>query len=86
MREDDASIPNHDRLFRRVPRGQIVYEKDGSVRLSSAVFKTPELSVNIESLMVEQGRSPEDTLKNYPGQFLTSILAQHVRERGHAIG
>ena len=83
--EDDASIPDHDRLFRRVPLSQLVREEDGSRRLSSAVFKHQELSVNIESLMVEQGRPPEDTLKGFPSEFLISILAQHVRKHGHAI-
>lgn len=85
MSEDDASIPNHDRLFRRVPPNQLTRENDGSIRISSANFRHPELSVNIESLMIEQGRLPEDTLKNYPGEFLTSITAALVRGFGHAI-
>jgi hypothetical protein len=44
------------------------------------VFKHREMSVNIESLMVEQGRPPEATLTDYPGNFLTSILAGNVRQ------
>ncbi len=85
MREDDASILNHDRLFRRVHENQLVRANDGSRRPSSAVFKTEELSVNIESLLVEQGRPPEDTLKGFPGEFLTSITAGQVRKHGHVI-
>ena len=84
-RQDDPSIPNTDRLFRRVPANQLVTEDDGTVRPSSAVFKHPEMSVNIESLMAQQGRPPEDTLTNYPGDFLTSILASDVRAFGHPI-
>jgi hypothetical protein len=84
-RQDDPSIPNTDRLFRRVPRNQLRLQEDGSWRPSSAVFKTEEMSVNIESLMVAQGRPPEDTLAGHPGQFLTSIIAGDVRQFGHPI-
>ncbi|MGH9583445.1 MAG: hypothetical protein ACRD4O_10960, partial [Bryobacteraceae bacterium] len=52
---------------------------------SSAVFKDTELSVNIESLMTQQGRAPEDTLTNYSGEYLTAITAGHVREYGHPV-
>jgi hypothetical protein len=40
------------------------------------------MSVNIESLMVEQGRPPEDTLSGYTGEYLTSIVTGHVRSYG----
>lgn len=83
--QDDPSIPDTDRLFRRVPPNQLVRRDDGSHRPSSSVFKHDKMSVNIESLMAAQGRSPEDTLKGYPGQFLTSILAGDVRQFGHPI-
>ncbi len=83
--EDDLSIPDTDRLFRRVPPNQLEPLEDGTFRPTSAVFKHPELSVNIECLMVEQGRQPEDTLTGYPGHYLTSIIAGHVRAKGHPI-
>ena len=67
-RQDDQTIENSDRLFRRVQPNQLIPEPDGSQRPSSAVFKVLELSVNIESLMIQQGRLPEDTLTKYPGQ------------------
>ena len=82
---DDISIPNADRLFRRVRANQLRTESDGSQRPTSAVFKNAELSVNIESLMIEQGRAPEDTLTNFPNEFLTSIVAGTVRAYGHPI-
>jgi|ERR1700680_2208486 hypothetical protein len=82
---DDPSIPNTDRLFRRVPPNQLFTEPDGSQRPTSAVFKNPNLSVNIESLMIEQGRQPEDTLTNFPTDFLTSIIAGNVRVYGYRI-
>jgi hypothetical protein len=83
--EDDPSIPDTDRLFRRVPPNQLEPLDDGSWRPNSSVFKHTRMSVNIESLMVEQGRPPEDTLTDYPGHFLTSIVARDVRARGHPI-
>jgi hypothetical protein len=82
---DDPSIPNSDRLFRRVRPNQLRTEPDGSQRPTSAVFKSLELSVNIETLMIEQGRPPEDTLANFPNEFLTSITAENVRARGYPI-
>jgi hypothetical protein len=84
-REDDPTISNADRLFRRVRLNQLVPEPDGSQRPSSAVFKVLELSVNIESLMIEQGRLPEDALTKYPGECLTAIVAGQVRAHGHPI-
>jgi hypothetical protein len=83
--KDDLSIPDTDRLFRRVPPNQLEPLGDGSLRPTSSVFKHIRLSVNIECLMVEQGRPPEDSLTGYPGHYLTSILARDVRAKGHPI-
>ena len=83
--EDDLSIPDTDRLFRRVPPNQLEPLEDGSWRPTSSVFKHPRLSVNIECLMVEQGRPPEDSLTGYPGHYLTSILVRDVRAKGHPV-
>lgn len=79
---DDLSIPDTDRLFRRVSSNQLVQNEDGSQRPASAVFKTSELSINIESLMIEQRRPPEDCLRGYPNEYLTSIVASDVRSCG----
>jgi hypothetical protein len=84
-RRDDPTIPDHGRLFRRVLPNQVLTEKDGSQRPTSAVFKNPELSVNIESLMLEQGRPPEDALREFPGACLTSVIAGQVRTHGLSI-
>jgi hypothetical protein len=84
-RLDDPSIPNTDRLFRRVRSNQLFKESDGTHRPTSAVFKNLELSVNIESLMIAQGRPPEDTLAGFPDDFLTCIKAGDVRTYGHPI-
>ena len=79
---DDVSIPNADRLFRRVPANQLSTNDDGTQRPSSALFKHLEMSVNIESLMIEQGRPPEDSLTNYSKEYLTSIIVSDVRSFG----
>jgi hypothetical protein len=84
-RQDDPTIPNTDRLLRRVRQNQLFPESDGSQRPSSAVFKNLELSVNIESLMIEQGRPLEDTLTNHADEYLTSITAAQVREYGNPV-
>jgi hypothetical protein len=84
-RQDDLSIRNDDRLFRRVGPSQLIPEPDGSLRPSTAVFRDSELSVNIESLMIEQGRPPEDALRSYPDHCLTAIGTGKVREHGHPI-
>src|ERR1035441_1488926 len=84
-RQDDPTIPSWDRLFRRVRPNQLFTEPDGSQRPTSAVFKNPELSVNIESLMVEQGRLPEDSLSGFANEYLTSIMAGQVREYHYPI-
>jgi len=84
-RQDDLTIPSGDRLFRRVRPNQLFTGADGSRRPTSAVFKNPELSVNIESLMIEQGRPPEDTLAGHPDDCLTSVTAGQVREHKYPI-
>lgn len=82
---DDPSILDEDRLFRRVQQNQLVEMPDGKARPSSAVFKQTEMSVNIESLMRQQGRPPEETLTQYPDQYLTAIVAAEVRAKGYPI-
>jgi len=84
-RQDDPSIPNSDRLLRRVRLNQLFTEPGGSQRPTSAAFKNTELSVNIESLMDQQGRPLTDTLSNHPGEYLTSVKAGLVRDHGYPI-
>jgi hypothetical protein len=81
-RRDDQTVLNDDRLLRRVQAlpSQLVTESDGSQRPSSAVFRVTELSVNIESVMVAAGRTPEESLAGFSGWYLTSITAGDVRQ------
>jgi hypothetical protein len=79
-RLDDPTILDDDRLLRRVAPNQWVNEPDGTIRPSSAVFKDPELSVNIDSMMTIQGRPPKEMLNAFPGYFLTSFAPGIVRQ------
>ena len=84
-RNDDESIMDQDRLLRRVPPQQVIREDDGTIRPSTAAFKDEELSVNIEALMLEQKRKPEETLVGHAEFALTSVTAGDVREFEHPV-
>ena len=55
------------------------------MKISSAAFKHDELSVQIESLLRQQGRPVEDALKGYPDNSLCSITAGLARELGQGV-
>lgn len=78
--DDDLSIRDEERLFRRVHVAQLVRDDDtGLVRVSSGVFKDKELSINIESLLVGAGNSAEACLQNHKAHKLISITAGDAR-------
>lgn len=81
-RQDDATIVDRDRLLRwvRAIPSHLVHSSDGSRRPSSAVFKDPELSVNIESVMLAEKRVARDAIPDPTDTFLTSISPRIVRE------
>jgi hypothetical protein len=81
-RQDDPTVLNNDRLFRRVQDSpsQLATGFDGRKRPSSAVFKAPELSVYIESEMTSRGRAPEEALQGHAGWYLTSVTAGSIRQ------
>jgi hypothetical protein len=81
-REDDKTILDSDRLLRRIPPVQVIHEDDGCTRPSSAAFKDPELSVNIESMMAAQNRKSEEAVSPAPGSGLVAISAGAVRVFG----
>ena len=83
--EDDPSIADEERLFRRIPRTWIDWDDDGRAAISSAAFKDEELSINIESVMVRDGRPPADAIREYPGYGLAAITAAHARSLSQAV-
>ena len=83
--ENDPSIPNHERLFRRIPRTWVDWDEHGNAAISSAAFKDEELSINLESTMARDGRPPEDAIRSYPGYGLAAITAAHARSLQQAV-
>jgi hypothetical protein len=83
---DDPSIPHGERLFRRINLAHIVENERGKTEVSSAAFRAPELSVNLESIMAGAGRPPEDALRNYPHDLLMCVTAGICRDHGQQVG
>ncbi len=83
---DDPRIPGEARLFRRIHLTHVVKGGEGQSALSSAAFRDLELSVNLESVMSDAGRTPEDSLKDNPNDFLASISAAVCRSNRQLVG
>ena len=83
--EDDPSIAGEERLFRRIPRTWVDWDEQGNAAISSAAFKAEELSINIESIMIRDGRPPADAIRAYPGYGLAAITAAHARSLNQAV-
>jgi hypothetical protein len=47
--------------------------------------KDPELSVNLESVMVRDGRPPADAIRSYAGYGLAAITTAHARSLNQAV-
>jgi len=83
--EDNPSIADDERLFRRIPRTWINWDDQGNASISSAAFKDEELSINIESIMVRDGRLPADAICEYSGYGLAEITAAHDRSLNQVV-
>ena len=82
---DDPSISGDERLFRRIARTWVDWDEYGNPAISSAAFKDPELSVNLESVMARDGRQPADALGSYSGYGLAAITAAHARSLNQVV-
>lgn len=84
--QDNLSVPDEERLFRRVHILFLVRDDNtGSVRVSSGAFQGSELSVDIESTLATTGGSAETCLQNYKAHKLVSITAGEARRFNQAI-
>lgn len=84
--QDDPTITNEDRLFRRVHLTQVVRDDDtGLARVSSGAFRDKELSVNIESILVNEGKSPAACLHGYLVHQLVSVTAGEARQYSQTV-
>ena len=84
--QDDATIRDEERLFRRIHLRLLVRDDDtGLARVSSGAFKDKELSVCIESVLIENGRTSELCLQNYYAHKLMFITAGQARQFNQAV-
>lgn len=84
--QDDPTITNEDRLFRRVHLTQLVRDDDtGLARISSGAFRDKELSVNIESILLNEGKSPAAYLQGHLVHKLVSVTAGEARQHSQAV-
>lgn len=84
--QDNASIRDEVRLFRRVHVSLLVRDDDtGLARVSSGAFKDKDLSVHIDSVLAEIGRSIESCLHNFNSHRLVSLTAADARQFSQAV-
>ena len=80
-RQDDLTIRNEERLFRRMSPFQIVEDEDtGRARFSSGAFRDKELSINVESVLLRGGEAADACLRKYQGYKLASFTAGQARQ------
>jgi hypothetical protein len=83
---DDGTIGDDWALLRRVHPDQIVADrKTGSTRVSSAAFRDPEMSVDVEELLRRQGRDWQFSVSSHPGYSLVKLVASLARSLGQAV-
>jgi hypothetical protein len=84
--QDDRSINDDAGLLRRVHPNWVVADGNtGGRRVSSAAFRDPALSVDIEPILVAQGLDWQFTLKAHAGYSLVRFPAGSAREKGLSV-
>lgn len=84
--QDNTSIRDEEKLFRRIHLAQLVRDDDtDSVRVSTAAFRDEDLSVNIESVLTESGCTPEACLRNHHCHRLVSLAAGDTRRLNQSL-
>ena len=76
---DDPTIPDGERLLRRIHPSWLIWDEHEVPSISSAAFKDPELSVYLESVLIKDGRARETCVEGYTGYGLASITAGAAR-------
>src|SRR5262245_47927971 len=83
---DDGSIADDADLLRRIRPDQIVDDKNlGAKRPSSAAFKDPNMSVDAEHLLQQQGLDWTFSLRGHAGYSLARFKAGTARAKGLAV-
>jgi hypothetical protein len=84
--ENDPSIADEERLFRRVHLKQIVKDEDtGLARISSGAFRDKDLSVNIEAILREHNCDASYCLVGKTEHKLVFITAETARALHQAV-
>lgn len=83
---DDASIADDAGLLRRVHPSQVVPDANsGGYRLSSAAFTDPNLSIDIEPILLAGRADWHRTLAGFSGYSLVRFSAAAARAVGQAV-
>jgi hypothetical protein len=87
MPHDDGAIADDAGLLRRIHPAHIIPDGNaaGALRLSSAAFKDPELSVDAEPILATAGLDWRFSLRGYPEHSLVRLQARAAREKGLAV-
>ena len=86
VHQDDPTIADEERLFRRIHLVQLVKDDDtGLARVSSGAFRDRELSVNLESVLQAEGKGPRACLENHVTHKLVSLSAGVARRHEQAV-
>jgi hypothetical protein len=79
-------IPDEAPLLRRVHPAQIVPDGiTGKPRVSTAAFTDPEMSVDAEPILIEDGLNWCFSLREHPGHSLVSFAAIVARQVNQAV-
>jgi hypothetical protein len=78
-------IPDEAPLLRRVHPLQIVPDDSGQQHVSTAAFTDPEMSVDAEPILSEEGLDWHFSLKDHPGHSLVRFTASIAREVGQKV-
>jgi hypothetical protein len=83
---DVRAIDDDAGLLRRIHPEQIVPDKNrGGRRLSSAAFRDPEMSVDAEPILHENGLDWKFSLREHQGYSLVRFLAREARSQGLSV-
>src|SRR6478752_1384431 len=84
--EDESSIPNDLKLYRRIrPDVHMVRDDNNNCcRVSSGAFRQPEMSVVLHDTLLELGQGPQNVVSD-DEPYLVSLTAAQAREAGQAV-
>lgn len=86
MTEDDKSIQDSTRLYRRLHPSQVIWDaNERRVRASSGAFRDESLSVSLGDELQRIGQTPAFALRAHPQHSLGSIIAGLAREEQQAL-